>query len=213
MDVFVIGETCPEPKCGKPLDSFGDHAVTCSCGPSRIARHDAVNHMWAFILKAFGFACRLEVMTDPVSQHRAADTHVSDWRSGADAAHDWIVTHLLRPENLAHPKEPNRAVTQAEADKVSYARTRCEARHLLFIPMATDTFGGFGAEAEKAFTTAVARGKLHRGTTSEIDISCTVSSVRARVQMATMKGVARQLLRRVARPEGCWKEPAPFSSD
>ena len=201
---------CPEPKCHSELDQFGDHAVICPCGPSRIGRHDAVNHMWAFILKAFGFACQLEVMIDPGSQHRSADTLVSDWRNGADAAHDWIVTHLIRHELTSHPDDPNRAVTLAEAHKNSYARSRCEGRGIVFIPLAADTFGGFGAEAEKAFQTAVARGKLYRGN-AELDVSCSVSSVRARLQLASLKGVARQLLRRVINPEHELTDE-PFSS-
>ena len=45
------GLICSEGKCGVEMDVMGDHSVTCKFGPSRIARHDAVNKAWAFALK------------------------------------------------------------------------------------------------------------------------------------------------------------------
>ena len=60
-----------------------------------------------------------------------------------------------------------------------------------------DTFGGLGSKAMEAFKIAVTQGRLHRGTSGEQDICCRVSSVRSRIQLAVMRGVARQLLRRV----------------
>ena len=42
-------------QCSADLDEWGDHAVKCATGPTRIARHDGVNLAWFHILHSAGF--------------------------------------------------------------------------------------------------------------------------------------------------------------
>ena len=77
-DAICPPQGCPErtitnKQCNKPLDPWGDHAVTCPTGPSRIARHDLLNITWLASLKTAGFHARAEVKVDPDTQRRAAD--------------------------------------------------------------------------------------------------------------------------------------------
>ena len=139
--VFPQGGVCPEGFCTCELDPFGDHAVCCQFGPSRIARHDGVNSVWAFSLKSAGFVAQTEVYTDSVSQRRSADTYVESWEHGRSAAHDWVISHALQKSALdSGGGEPDFAVRQAEARKDSYAKERCRVRGLDFIPLAMYTF-------------------------------------------------------------------------
>ena len=61
-----------------------------------------------------------------------------------------------------------------------------------FLPSAADTFGGFGIQAEGAMKEAAKNSALLRG-------SDAISSahMRQNLQLAVLRGVARQLLRRI----------------
>ena len=190
---------CPEGACGETMDIMGDHAVTCKFGPSRIARHDGVNKAWAFALKGAGMAVKMEVYTDPETMHRSADTLVDGWEFGRSAAHDWVVSHTLQKAAIDAGKgrRPNFTLEQSERRKDSYAKRRCEARGLDFVPLAMDTFGGVGERAEHAIAIAVAHARIYRGN-ALYDRNVSRRGLVQRMQVAVMRGVARQLLRRLA---------------
>ena len=192
------GAVCPEGSCGSEMDVKGDHSVTCKYGPSRIARHDAVNQAWAFALKGAGLSVKMEVFTDPGTMRRSADTLVDRWQYGRSAAHDWVVSHALQRTALeaGRGKNPDFALEQAERKKDSYAKRRCEGRGLDFVPMAMDTFGGVGVRARKAIDIAVAHARIHHGN-ALYDRTLSRRSLLQRLQVAVMRGVARQLLRRL----------------
>lgn len=184
---------CPERACGQPLDRFGDHSVLCASGPSRIARHDGVNHTWVKTLQSSGFHCRIEAHLDPGTRHRSADTLVFNWRYGRDCAHDWVVTHTLQ-QNCLNQADPNRALTRSEAYKVSYAKARCEERGIEFLALALDTFGGFGAGAKGAMKRVAEQAKLCR---EDDDLETNARRIASKLQVVGMRGVARQLGRRL----------------
>jgi len=195
------GRKCPEggggKMCGESLDPLGDHAVMCGYGPSRTARHDAVNEKWATQLRAFGFHVQLEVRTDPETRRRSADTWVENWKEGRGAAHDWVVTHVWQKEAEERGKtDPNWAVEKAEAYKELGAKEDVERRGMLFVPMAADTFGGFGVAAREAVRQAVARGRIFEGNALS-DRYATQKGVLQSLQVGVMRGIARQLLRRL----------------
>ena len=166
-------------------------------------RHDGVNRAWAFALKGAGLSVKIEVYTDPESHHRSADTFVERWEYGRSAAHDWVVSHTLQKAAVeaGGGKRPNFALEQAERTKISYAKDRCEMRCLDFVPLAMDTFGGVGDRARKAITTAVSHARIHRGN-ALYDRTVSRRGLIQRLQVALMRGVARQLLRRLVVGEG-----------
>lgn len=190
------GLVCPE--CGVGMDVMGDHAVVCAFGPSRTGRHDGVNRVWAGVLKGAGLPVKMEVYTDPGTMRRSADTLVDNWEFGRSAAHDWVVTHALQKAAFEVGKGRNAdyAVEHAEIRKESYAKVRCEKQGLDFVPLAMDSFGGFGEAAKKAIGVAVAHARIFRGN-ALCDRSLSRLAVRQRLLVAGMRGVARQLLRRL----------------
>ena len=87
-DVICPEGQCPESsaaskRCPHALDPWGDHAVCCPTGPSRIARHDHVNATWLATLGASGYHVRAEVRTG---------TFVYNWDKGRPR-----LDHLPRP--------------------------------------------------------------------------------------------------------------------
>ena len=126
----------------------------------------------------------------------SADTLVDGWKHGRSAAHDWVASHALQKTALdaGKGKKANFALEQAERNKNSYAKRICEERGLDFLPMAMDTFGGVGEGTKKAIGVAVAHARIHRGNTL-YDRTLSRRALLQRLQVAVMRGVARQLLR------------------
>ena len=95
--------------------------------------------------KAAGFHVKTEQHTDPNSQRRSADTLVDNWKFGQQSAHDWVVTHTLQKSALSRSSpDPSVPLQEAEADKNSYAHEVCKKAGIGFLPLAADSFGGFG---------------------------------------------------------------------
>ena len=157
-----------------------------------------MNKTWAFALKGAGLSVKTEVFTEPGTMRRSADTLVDGWKYGRSAAHDWVVSHALQKTALdaGKGKKANFALEQAERNKNSYAKRICEERGLDFLPMAMDTFGGVGEGTKKAIGVAVAHARIHRGNTL-YDRTLSRRALLQRLQVAVMRGVARQLLRRL----------------
>ena len=65
------------------------------------------------------------------------------------------------------------------------------------MPLAMDTFGGVGERAEHAIAIAVAHARIYRGN-ALYDRNVSRRGLVQRMQVAVMRGVARQLLRRLA---------------
>ena len=135
-------------------------------------------------------AVKMEVYTDPETMHCSADTLVDGWEFGRSAAHDWVVSHTMQKAALdaGKGKRPNFSLEQSERRKDSYAKRRCETRGLDFVPLAMDTFGGVGERAKK---------RIYRGNALD-DRNVSRRGLTQRLQVAVMRGVARQLLRRLA---------------
>jgi len=196
----VAPNSPPNPKqCLYPLESAGDHAVVCHTGPSLIARHNHVNWIWYSLLCTYGFDCKLEQRCNPSSQDRQADTLVYRWHNLTDYAHDWTITHVLRdryvealdrPCRQADPTsvcDPDLALIEAEQAKLSSVNLGPE--HPAFLPLAADTFGGFGSLAWEAFKYLHSRIKAFQP-------SFTFTKLVQVLQIAVLRGVADQLLRR-----------------
>ena len=135
----------------------------------------------------------MEIRTDPGSCRRSADTLVDNWSFGRQCAHDWVITHTLQKSSL-HRANPDPALPLADAEsyKISYAKEVCERRGIAFQPLAADSFGGFGCEAERAISKVSREAQLLRGS----DV-LPATHLRQRLQMSILKGLARQLLRRL----------------
>ena len=202
---WILGDTicppqnCPEKtitnkKCDRPLDPWGDHAVTCATGPSRIARHDLLNTTWLAAMKTAGLHARAEVQVDPDTHKRAADTFVYNWNNGNPAAHDWMVTHVLREGAAKHPHDPDWAIRDGESSKKSADKGACDRRSVDLVPLVMDTMGGFGPEATKA----ISKVGNHCRVMGDDDPNLKRKRLAQKLRFTAMRGVATQILRRCA---------------
>ena len=181
-------------RCGKELDRWGDHAVICPVGPGRIARHNAVNLTWLAAERTAGFSVSREVgiKTDEHDQKRQADTLVYDWEGGICCAQDWVVPHIMTKAMLkAKRADPNRAAVEAEKGKEKKEGGRCEeVVGVKYLPMAVDTFGGFGPNAIGALERVANEMRVAK------DMEAQVSSKRLaqKLRVVVMSHVATEIL-------------------
>lgn len=189
---------CPEYSiegklCKQTLDLFGDHAVSCPVGPSRIARHDAINISWMRTTIAAGFQAQREVRLDPKSRRRVADTLVYGWDHGALSAHDWVVAHPLAPFRQARScANPEVVLAGAESAKTKAAKAECDMRGVQFTPLAMDTFMGFGPSAKSAILQVANRDRCAHGADPEVS----AKRIAQRIRFTAMRSVTQQILRR-----------------
>ena len=116
---------------------------------------------------------------------------------GRQCAHDWVITHTLQKSSLAHASvDPATSLADAEAYKNSYAKSTCEANGIDFLPLAADTFGGFGVQAEAAMHKILKDHQLLRGVDAP-----PATHLRQHLQISVLRGVSRQLLRRLTHSE------------
>lgn len=159
-----------------------------------------MNDTWLATLRSCGHHARTEVRTGIEDHKRSADTLVYDWDKGTMAAHDWVVTHTLRSQgvNATHP-DPNWAVTDAEINKLKREGGECEKRGIEFVPLAMDTFGGFGATAARAIGKVANKVRVRSG--EQADTSKTQKRIAQNLRFANMKSIANQIVRRCDPPD------------
>ncbi len=110
-----------------------------------------------------------------------------------DAAHDWVVTHTLKASTLGKGGgDPLTFLDRVEKRKVNYADVRCRENVLDFLPLAVDTFGGFGEVASHAIDHLANELRLFRGK----DAGPARQKIIQRLQVTLFRGVAYQILRR-----------------
>ena len=91
----------------------------------------------------------------------------------------------------------------AEANKRSYAKEGCEERGVILLPLAVDTFGGFGSEAVEALEKVAKQTRMCRGEDTEMSRGRLLQ----RLQVVLFRGIARQLLRRLTYDEEVPERP------
>ena len=125
IPIFPIGGTCmhaacrnQEQFCGKNLDVYGDHAVTCNTGPYIFARHLRVNSCIAQAGRDAGYAALFEqVVPELAVKKRRQDNSVS------------LEDAFIDVELFAHPCSPNRlldaTVRHSAAEIIVKKAARC----------------------------------------------------------------------------------------
>ncbi len=82
---------------------------------------------------------------------------------------------------------PDWAVEGAEGDKNAKSKEDVEKRGLLFLPLAADTWGGFGPVVQEVVGKAVAKGRILDGNAVQ-DRCVTRKGVLQRLQVVVMRG-------------------------
>jgi len=134
--------------CGAAVDNTGTHGLSCRKSSGRMSRHSAVNDLIKRALQSAEIPSRLE----PRSLMRQDDKRpdgmtLVPWSSGRCLAWDFTCPDTLAASHL------NSAVTgcgvvATEAESKKKVKYACLTPTLHFVPIAIETLGAFGQEAQ-----------------------------------------------------------------
>ena len=182
--------------CGMELDKWGDHAVSCKVGPGVIARHNGVNLAWLLAEKAAGYTVQREQKVVFGGKKKPADTLVWGWKGEDACAQDWAVVHPLTKSSMKNKKlSPYSAVEKAEERKRRLEGEMCESAGVAFLPLAMDTFGGFGPSAAEALGVVADQLRTVKGE-EEDDREYRAKRIAQKLRIVMLRYVARQILSR-----------------
>ena len=144
------------------MDTFGDHALSCSTTSDRIARHNDTRDLVFHACRSAGLSPVLEAkgLSEP-SRRRPGDIFFPNWAHGSPAAVDVTLTCPLQPTQSTVSKrateEVGYACKLAEERKFAAWAELCQQSGFDFIPLALETSGGFGPSATSFLTVLAER--------------------------------------------------------
>ena len=149
LPVFDTAGPCPA--CLKQSDILGDHAMNCGTGGERIARH---NHLRDAIFETASQAGLGPVKEGrfllPGVDRRPADVLLPNWAAGKDVALDLTVINPLQEATVGEAANtPGHALTFAFQRKVRQVEEECRRVGISFLPLASESLGGWHEIASK----------------------------------------------------------------
>ena len=132
---------CPCPKCGRPLDVWGDHPVACPLN-GLTERHTEIRDKLLDFARRGGLtASKEEALPDG---DRPADLLIRRWDNQGTAAIDVTCTHPLKQsDNNSTPDMAQKALQAAQEAKNTKYHARCTAVRWQFLPAVCHTYGGW----------------------------------------------------------------------
>ena len=122
---------------------------------------------------------------------RPADVLVQDWVRGSPAAIDITVTSPLTPAMLRDAStSAGSAAYAAECRKHEANDTKCQELGWTCIPLAVETFGHWGKEAQAVFSRLASFIAIHRASPK----SSVLNEMYSRLNMSLVRSVARAIL-------------------
>ena len=138
------------------LDPLGHHTVSCRHGGDVVIRHNRLRNIIADLCRRAHLSVRVEVGRGLLGSHdytRQADVLVDGWDRAKPAAFDVTVTSPLTPVTLNEASiHEGAAALAAETRKHTANYARCQALRWSCIPLAMETFGNWGREAQCVFS-------------------------------------------------------------
>ena len=176
MDVS-FGSCCPY--CpNHRLDPLGHHALTCKHGGDVVLRH---NNLRDIFVESCHRAClggQVEVGSGlglDRLHSRPSDVLVNNWHLGKPAAFDLTVTSPLNPITLTEVGvRCGSSALFAEARKHNANDSKCAELGWVCIPLAVESNGCWGTEAQQSFSRLAAGLAIQMGCSkSQLPPSCT----------------------------------------
>ena len=138
------------------LDPLGHHAASCRHGGDVVARHNHLRDTFANFCRRAHLSVRVEVGYGLARDHVnscPADVLVQGWDRGKPAAFDVTVASPLTPVTLNNASTSvGAAAYAAELRKHVANDTRCQELGWTCIPLAVETYGNWGMEAQSVFS-------------------------------------------------------------
>ena len=178
------------------LDPLGHHATSCRHGGDVVIRHNHLRDIVADFCRQAHLSVRVEAGYGLSSDHsntRPADVLVQGWDRGSPAALDITVTSPLTPATLRDASSTaGAAAYAAECRKHTANDAKCQELGWACIPLAVETFGNWGMEAQGVFSRLASALGMHQGTSK----SWALHTIYSRLNMSLVRSVARSILGR-----------------
>ena len=150
-------EASPCPFCPElVLDPLGHHAASCRHGGNVVTRNNRLRDIFVEFCRQAHLSVRVEAgfgLSKVQRNTRPADVLVQDWVRGSPAAIDITVTSPLTPAMLRDAStSAGSAAFAAECRKHEANDTKCQELGWTCIPLAVETFGHWGKEAQAVFS-------------------------------------------------------------
>jgi hypothetical protein len=151
LHLFEPGLRCPATsklgeKCGEELDVFGDHALCCHYGTSRVFRHNHLRDILGHSAKGAGLSAVVVEKKHQItgSKKKPGDITVQQYHRGfASTAFDVTVAHPLQRKYIdVASSEAGVAAQEAHDRKLQKALQECKEEGLQFVPLAWESTGG-----------------------------------------------------------------------
>eukprot|EP00731_Ephydatia_muelleri_P024115 Em0016g386a len=185
---------CPD----TALDPLGHHAATCRHGSDVVARHNRLRDIFANFCRWAHLSVQVEVGYGLARDHinsRPADILVQGWDRGKPAAFDVTVTSPLTPVSLNNASASvGAAAYAAECRKHAANDTMCQELGWLCIPLAVETYGNWGKEAQSVFSRLASLLSISQA----IPKPKMLSEIYSRLNMSLVRSVARAIMGREA---------------
>ena len=154
VQVYEEEGTCPSGDCTLESNKFGDHAVICSFGGERTARHDQLrNALYMTARQAALNPTREELALIPGRGEKPADVLIPTWTNGLATALDvTVASSLTQPRLSASARVQGSTAEQAHNGKLSKHGQPCREAGIHFLPLAVEVLGGWHPEAVVAIT-------------------------------------------------------------
>ena len=180
------GAGCP--KCGSPIDVYGDHAVACQKGLVTARHHGIVNYICQMLSAAkVPFERESACLGDG---RRPADILLKAWDGRRDLAVDVTVVHALNASGDLSVAGAQRVFRNAHNQKIRGYEAACEAKGIDFTPAVFDTWGGFQQGTAPLLKAVVKRTAAALTGRARVEA---VTAMRRGIALSTMRGVASQL--------------------
>ena len=207
------------PCCGRVMDKWGDHALTCDCGGDRTIRHNAIRN--ACFEDAAEASLRPErekagllprrpdtdELPPRAGNRRPADVWLPRGQRGTPEALDFAVTSAMRSSLLRESaSSPELVFERYERHKREYQDTArlCEAAGLHFVPMVIEAHSGGWSPLARGVLDWIAQ---QAAATSNNEPATVALRIAQRMSTALHRENARAILKRCGT-----QEPSAFDS-
>ena len=194
---LATSDASPCPFCpGVVLDPLGHHAASCRHGGDVVTRHNRLRDTFADFCRQAHLSVKIEVGHGLSRDHinrRPADILVQGWDRGKPAAFDVTVASPLTPVTLHEASASTGAAAYvAEGRKHAANDARCQELGWTCIPLAVETFGCWGKEAQSVFSRLASLLAIHQACPK----SSVLHEIYCHMNMTLVRSVARAILGR-----------------
>ena len=192
----VAGRKC---RCGKIIDTYGDHALTCKKGGGVVFRHDLVKKVLFIFAKEAGMNPLYELADYKLNaKDRIGDIVFKYEDNGNELLVDVTVWNSLYLDRLQKSATiPDFTAKLAHAEKLTKRhivdeRVETQFGWFRYMPFACDTFGGSTQTAKDLMHRIAQEWSIKKSKT----LSESLHLLKSRVSFAIQKGISRALVMR-----------------